>query len=119
VSAVHFTPSRELKDVPRYNNAHGILLAFDVSDRKSFEHVSSVWLPHAKAGADPRAPLVLVALKADLPDAKRTSRRLRLRLRVRDCLFVCFAPVSFVFVHLLLTLFHLMRVCVGRCCESR
>jgi Ras-related protein Rab-8A len=50
-----------------FKGAHGILMVYDISDRKSFESVST-WMTMIKQQADTNISLVLVGNKCDVDD---------------------------------------------------
>jgi len=59
-----------------YRGAHGIILVYDVSDRKSFEGVSKRWLHQVrKCIHDQNVNMILVANKRDVPDSQRMVAR--------------------------------------------
>jgi small GTP-binding protein len=53
-----------------YRNAVGVILVFDITDRKSFEELST-WLNDAHAHCNPNAAIQLIGNKSDL-NSKRT-----------------------------------------------
>lgn len=48
-----------------YRGAAGALMAFDITNRESFEHVEK-WLGELKTNTSPGTPIVLIGNKADL-----------------------------------------------------
>jgi Ras-related protein Rab-1A len=49
-----------------YRGAHGIILAYDVTDPDSLRHVAHVWLKEVERHAHSQAKLILVGNKVDL-----------------------------------------------------
>ena len=58
-----------------YRSAHGVVLVYDITDKKSFENVP-MWMNYIRSNAVGRAHVVLVGNKIDL-DSKRVSPRRR------------------------------------------
>jgi len=59
-----------------YRGAHGIILVYDVSDRKSFESVTKVWLRQVENSVNGRdLNMILVGNKRDVPDSRRVVAR--------------------------------------------
>ena len=56
-----------------YRGANGILLCFDVTSARSFEHLES-WLDQIRQYAVPNIPLVLVGCKGDLSERRQVSQ---------------------------------------------
>ena len=56
-----------------YRNAHGILICFDITDRKMFESVSSTWLGDTEKHCSDNTPRVLVGMKLDLEFDRKVS----------------------------------------------
>ena len=56
-----------------YRGTHGIMLTYDITDRKSFASLTSRWLKEIGSYADPNVALILVGNKADLDDARVVS----------------------------------------------
>jgi len=59
-----------------YRGAHGIILVYDVSDRKSFESVTRVWLRQVRNSIqDSNLCMILVGNKRDVPESRRVVAR--------------------------------------------
>ena len=59
-----------------FQGAHGIVLVYDVSDRKSFESVKKVWLPQVRKSIDENnVSMILVGNKRDVPESRRLVAR--------------------------------------------
>lgn len=55
-----------------FRMAHGVILVFDITDRKSFEKLPN-WLRDAKAEADPNCTAILVGNKSDLQESRTVT----------------------------------------------
>lgn len=56
----------------QYKGAKGVVLVYDVTDRKSFESVSS-WMDHIKENADDEVKILLVGNKIDIVNRQVTT----------------------------------------------
>ena len=56
-----------------YKGAHGILLLYDVTNRKSYENIKK-WLVQIKDEASSRISIILVANKIDCEDQRQVSK---------------------------------------------
>ena len=54
-----------------YSGCTGIILVYDVTDRKSFENLSQYWLPKISEKADSDIELVIVGNKTDLINERK------------------------------------------------
>ena len=55
-----------------YRNANGVIIVFDVSEKRSFDNVSS-WLESVSQYADAKIRKILVGNKIDLEEKRATS----------------------------------------------
>lgn len=66
-----------MSDLPSTRNiacAVGALLVYDISNRRTFEHMQT-WLKEVRDHADSDAVIMLVGTKTDLVDKRRVSTR--------------------------------------------
>jgi Ras-related protein Rab-1A len=56
-----------------YKGSHGIIVVFDVCDRKSYEDVVN-WLNEADKYSNPDAIRILVGNKSDMPDQRQVRK---------------------------------------------
>jgi small GTP-binding protein len=78
-----------------YRNADGVLLVYDIANRRSLDALASRWLPQIAAHADPGVEKLVVGNKADLrpaegadPDAFVTTARGEAFARQQRAMFV-------------------------------
>ena len=57
-----------------YKGSHGIILVYDITDRDSFNNITS-WIGETKKHAGPGIMRILVGNKADLNDARKVSHK--------------------------------------------
>jgi len=57
-----------------YRKAHGIVLAFDLTNRETFEAVAKHWLFEVERFAPPGVFILLVGTKSDLAEDRTVSR---------------------------------------------
>ena len=56
---------------PYFRNADGVMIAYDVSRRSTFERATSYWLQEVTAKGNPNAIKMLVGTKTDTPIGER------------------------------------------------
>ncbi|KAH0793110.1 ras-related protein Rab11D [Histomonas meleagridis] len=55
-----------------YRGAYGIILLYDITNRKSFKELST-WLDHVRELADPEVVIMLIGSKCDLEETRNIS----------------------------------------------
>eukprot|EP00906_Rhabdomonas_costata_P006652 RCo009678 len=58
-----------------YRGANGVLICYDITSRRSFDRVVSVWLAKMRDFCDQGIPCVLVGTKADLQSAREVTEQ--------------------------------------------
>lgn len=58
-----------------FRHAHGLLLMFDVCDRRTFDSIRETWLPQIQQNATESVRVLLVGMKADDDDERLALRR--------------------------------------------
>ena len=56
---------------PYFRQADGVVVVFDVGKRSTFERVQSYWMDELFFKADPEVSVLLVGMKADIPEPER------------------------------------------------
>mmetsp|Transcript_14064 Transcript_14064/g.21933 ORF Transcript_14064/g.21933 Transcript_14064/m.21933 type:complete len:208 (+) Transcript_14064:56-679(+) len=56
-----------------YKGAHGIVLVYDITEKKSFHQVSTIWLDTVKQNASNDGEMILIGNKADMEDHREVS----------------------------------------------
>jgi len=70
-----------------YRGAHGVMLVFDVTNRESFEHITT-WLEEFHQFGGTGVPLVLVGNKSDLPNRMVSAEEARALATQLNCTYV-------------------------------
>ena len=69
-----------------YKNADGIILMFDVTDQKSYEHISN-WCKEIKEKSKKDIEILIVGNKIDLPDRFKSKEEFQNDLKEQELLY--------------------------------
>jgi len=58
-----------------YKGAHGIMLVYDITDKKTFTQISTTWLDTVKQNATNNGEMILIGNKADMNDQRQVSQQ--------------------------------------------
>ena len=56
-----------------YKGAHGIMLVYDITDRKTFEQISTVWLETVRQNSVNNGEMILIGNKCDIPESRQVT----------------------------------------------
>lgn len=56
-----------------YHSAHGVMVVYDITDRRSFENLKNYWLNEVRMHAPQNAVLMLVGNKCDLTEQRKVD----------------------------------------------
>ena len=58
-----------------YKGAHGIMLVYDITDKKTFTQISTTWLKTVKENATQNGEMILVGNKCDMDELRQVSQQ--------------------------------------------
>jgi len=62
-----------------YHSAHGVMIVYDITDKRSFDNLKNYWLNEVRMHAPQNAVLMLVGNKCDLSEDEQHQRKVDFR----------------------------------------
>lgn len=62
-----------------YHSAHGVMIVYDITDKRSFDNLKNYWLNEVRMHAPQNAVLMLVGNKCDLSGDEQHQRKVEFR----------------------------------------
>eukprot|EP01083_Nonionella_stella_P273219 926752_1 len=58
-----------------YKGAHGIMLVYDITDKKTFTQITTTWIETVRQNAKEKGEMILVGNKCDMNDQRQVSQQ--------------------------------------------